>query len=248
MAYKAPHGPLQATEKYLSRFSHIENKRRRTYAAMVSAVDDGVGRILDQLDALKLEENTLVVFLSDNGGPERSNASDNGPLRGQKSDLLEGGVRVPYAMKWPGQIPAGFRFEEMVSSLDILATIVGQQKGANPAKNPLDGIDLLPYLKGELRGAPHDHLFWKKVDEKKHSIREAATKLISYQEGPQLYDLDKDIGEANDLADKQAAQVKKLEEAWAKWDANNQDPVFLGLRQNAIYNTLHPERFTPKND
>ncbi|MFK8165213.1 MAG: sulfatase-like hydrolase/transferase [Lewinella sp.] len=248
LAYNAPHAPMEATDKYLDRFTQIENKRRRTYAAMVSAVDDGVGRILDQLDTLKLEDNTLVVFLSDNGGPEHVNASDNGPLRGKKGDLLEGGVRVPFAMKWPGEIPAGLRYDEMVSSLDILGTMVGQQVGGNPAKHPLDGVDLLPFLKGTQTGAPHDQLFWKKVDQQRHAVREGEHKLIDYSDGLQLYDLDKDIGEANNLVKQQTAKAKVLEAVWLKWDAKNQDPVFFGLRQDSLYNTLHPERFTRPND
>lgn len=248
LAYNAPHTPLEATEKYLSRFPGIENKRRRTYAAMVSAVDDGVGRILDQLEALDLEENTLVVFLSDNGGPERTNGSDNGPLRGQKSDLLEGGVRVPYSMRWPGKIPAGLRYNEMVSSLDILATIAGRQAGGSPAANPLDGTDLLPYLTGEQNGAPHDRLFWKKVDEQKYAVREGKDKLISYQQGPSLYDLDEDIGEENDLAAQKAARVGELNDRWVQWNTKNQPPVFLGLRQDSLYDALHPNRFTRKSD
>ncbi|MFT4685428.1 MAG: arylsulfatase A-like enzyme [Neolewinella sp.] len=96
LAYNAPYAPMEATDKYLDRFSGIESKRWRTYAAMVSAVDDGVGRILDQLEALNLEENTLVAFLSDNGGPEHVNAFENGSLRGKKGDLFEGGMRVPF--------------------------------------------------------------------------------------------------------------------------------------------------------
>ncbi|MBB4078048.1 arylsulfatase A-like enzyme [Lewinella aquimaris] len=243
LAYNAPHGPLQATEQYLSRFPDIADKRRRTYAAMVGAVDDGVGRVLDQLEALHLEEQTLVVFLSDNGGPERSNGSDNGPLRGQKSDLLEGGVRVPYAMRWPGQIPSGQHYDEMVSSLDILATMVARQTGPAPNANPLDGTDLLPYLTGVRSGAPHDQLFWKKVDEEKHSIRRGNTKLISYQRGPELYALDKDLAEGNNLAPEQSATVDSLESAWKSWDEANHGPVFLGLRQDSLYNTLHPDRF-----
>lgn len=248
LAYNAPHSPMQATEKYLSRFPDIEDKRRRTYAAMVSAVDDGVGRVLDQLDALDLEENTLVVFLSDNGGPEHRNGSDNGPLRGKKGDLFEGGIRVPYTMKWPGQIPAGLRFDEMVSSLDILGTMVGQQAGGSPAKNPLDGVNLLPFLKGEQNGAPHDQLFWKKVDQQRQAVREGENKYISFVDSTLLYELSNDIGEVNNLVEQHTAKVKGLEDAWGKWDANNQGPIFLGLLQDSLYNTLNPERFTRPND
>ena len=98
LSYNAPHNPLQATEKYLSRFEHIKDRKRKIYAAMVSAVDDGVGMLLDKLDELKLTDNTLIFFLSDNGGPEHANASDNGVLRGGKGDVWEGGYRVPFAV------------------------------------------------------------------------------------------------------------------------------------------------------
>ncbi|MEM1356773.1 MAG: sulfatase-like hydrolase/transferase [Bacteroidota bacterium] len=248
LAYNAPHAPMEATEKYLSRFPNIEDKRRRTYAAMVSAVDDGVGRILDQLESMSLDENTLLVFVSDNGGPEHRNGSDNGPLRGKKGDLLEGGIRVPYAMKWPGQIPAGLRYEEMVSSLDILATIVGQQTEDVPTKHQLDGVNLLPFLRGTKQGAPHDQLFWKKVDPQKHADRAGENKLISYVERSELYELEKDIGEANDISEQRTAKLKAMEDSWTEWDAKNQGPVFLGLLQDSIYNTLHPDRFTRPNE
>src|SRR5690554_310303 len=119
LAYNAPHTPLQATDKYLSRFSHITDKKRRTYAAMVSAVDDGVARILSVLEEGGIQNNTIVVFLSDNGGAA-NNGSDNGPLRGHKSHLFEGGIRVPFAMKWESVIPAGETYENPVISLDIM--------------------------------------------------------------------------------------------------------------------------------
>jgi arylsulfatase A-like enzyme len=125
LAYNAPHGSLQATDK----FDHITDKKRKTYAAMVSAVDDGVGRVLNELESLNLSENTLVAFLSDNGGPEKVNGSDNSVLRGRKGDLTEGGIRVPFAMQWPGTIPAGMIYVKPIISLDIFATIVGQNTG-----------------------------------------------------------------------------------------------------------------------
>jgi hypothetical protein len=151
-------------------------------------------------------------------------------------------------MKWPGQIPAGLRFDEMVSSLDILGTMVGQQAGGSPAKNPLDGVNLLPFLKGEQNGAPHDQLFWKKVDQQRQAVREGENKYISFVDSTLLYELSNDIGEVNNLVEQHTAKVKGLEDAWGKWDANNQGPIFLGLLQDSLYNTLNPERFTRPND
>jgi arylsulfatase A-like enzyme len=154
LSYNAPHTPLQATEAYLARFPHIENPKRKTYAAMVSAVDDGVGRVLAKLQELNLEDNTLVFFLSDNGGPSDSNASNNAPLRGKKSDVWEGGFRVPFALRYPAGIEAGTVFEKPVSSLDILATIADLTGAPIAPERPLDGVNLLPFLTGEKEGAP----------------------------------------------------------------------------------------------
>ena len=164
LAYNAPHTPLQATEKYLSRFPEITNQKRKTYAAMVSAIDDGVGLILAKLEALNLRQNTILVFLSDNGGPEKHNGSDNGILRGQKGDLFEGGIHVPFAMSWPAVIPVGMVYKKPVISLDVFASIIAQTKIPVKTKNPIDGVNIIPYLVGERTGAPHDRLFWRKFD------------------------------------------------------------------------------------
>ncbi|MEO1536046.1 MAG: sulfatase-like hydrolase/transferase, partial [Planctomycetota bacterium] len=142
LAYNAPHTPMQATEEYLARFPELEG-RRKVYAAMVSAMDDGIGRVLDALDQSDVADNTLVVFLSDNGGA-RNNASSNEPLRGYKRELFEGGLRVPFAMRWPDRFPSGAVYSDPVISLDIAGTIAaaaGSAVATNPEK-PLDGVDL----------------------------------------------------------------------------------------------------------
>ena len=148
VAYNAPHTPLQATEKYLLRFPHIKDTKRKTYAAMVSAVDDGVGLVLDALKENDQIENTIIVFLSDNGGAD-NNASQNTPLRGNKGSVYEGGFRVPFAMQWKGVILANTRYEESVSSLDIMASIVDILDIKTNPKKPLDGVNIIPYLTEE---------------------------------------------------------------------------------------------------
>ena len=152
LAFNAPHTPMQATSPYLQRFEHIQNPRRRTYAAMMSAMDDGIGRVLETLERRGVSDDTLVVFLSDNSGA-RNNASLNAPLRGHKGSLNEGGIRVPFAMRWPDQVPAGIVFEAPMYSLDITATAVTaagpRAQNAVPEDRPLDGNDLLPFLRGE---------------------------------------------------------------------------------------------------
>jgi arylsulfatase A-like enzyme len=142
LSYNAPHAPLQAPGEYLKRFPHIEKKQRKIYAAMVSAVDDGVGRVLKTLREKEIEKDTLVVFLSDNGGPTTKNGSNNAPLRGGKGDAWEGGWRVPFAMQWPGGLPKGKTYSHPVISLDIMATIVALTKAPVAKERPLDGVNL----------------------------------------------------------------------------------------------------------
>lgn len=148
LSYNAPHLPLQATDEYLARFPKLEGDRK-IYAAMVSAIDDGVGQVFDKLEEYKLLEKTILVFLSDNGGPEPKNASDNGPLRGGKGDSWEGGFRVPFAVQWKGTLPAGTEYHHPVSALDIMGTIVDLADAPVDPKRPLDGINLIPYLAGK---------------------------------------------------------------------------------------------------
>jgi arylsulfatase A-like enzyme len=171
LAYNAPHGPLQATQKYLDRFDHIKNKKRKTYAAMVSAVDDGVGRILERLESLDIIENTMIFFLSDNGGPEPKNGSNNGPLKEGKSSIYEGGNRVPFAMQWTAEIEP-MVYEYPISSLDILPTIAALTHAPLATDRPLDGVNIIPYLKGEKQGRPHQTLYVRKFDDDLYAVRD----------------------------------------------------------------------------
>ncbi len=242
LAYNAPHAPLQATDKYLKRFSHITEKKRKTYAAMVSAVDEGVGLLLNKLDSLQLSDNTIVVFLSDNGGPRHITAV-NKPLRGYKGNLLEGGIRVPFAIRWPDEIPGGLTYDHPVISLDIFATITGQQPPGFEISNSLDGVNLLPYLKGEKKKSPHDQLFWRKYGSKEMAIREGDYKLTNFTGSGQIYHLENDIGEKENLFGDKKPLAKMLRGKHEKWLNQLIDPVFLGLSQDSIYNVLNPGRF-----
>jgi arylsulfatase A-like enzyme len=232
LAYNAPHSPMQASEKYLKRFPDIKNERRRTYAAMVSAVDDGVGRILAKLRDHGIEDHTMLVFLSDNGGPTPDNASNNHPLRGTKGSPWEGGIRVPFAMQWPKRIPKGLVYRQPVTALDIFATIA-KPAGLTPHPDrPLDGVDLLPYLSGGKSGAPHEAIFLRMFDKGAYAVRSGDLKLVIESTGkkPQLYDLSKDIGETNDLAATMPAELGRLEKLRMAWDAQLVPPVFEGLK------------------
>jgi len=240
LAYNAPHTPLQATEKYLKRFSHIENQKRKTYAAMVSSVDDGVGELLNKLEELNIHENTIVFFLSDNGGPYKTNGSRNDPLREGKGSLYEGGIRVPFAMQWPGKIPPGQVYDQPIISLDIFAT-VADYAGAEPGK-PLDGVNLVPYLLEKEQGSPHEQLFWRKFDSKSYAVRGGDLKLVNMNgKQNELYNLVEDIEESHDKGDD--SQVQILLRTKDDWNNKMMDPIFLGLSQNKKYNELNPDRF-----
>lgn len=222
LAYNAPHAPLQATEKYLSRFPQVKDPKRRTYMAMISAVDDGVGQLLNELDRLGIAQDTIIFFLSDNGGVVNHDTgeqavADNAPLRGGKSQLWEGGVRVPFAMRWPRQLPGGMQYDRPVSALDIFGTLADQFH--LKVRHPLDGVDLLPYLKGEKKGDPHPVLFWRKWDQKEHAMVIGDVKYIVTPSGKAAYNLRTDIGETNDVAAKNAPTIEKFDLLYDKWNA-----------------------------
>ena len=231
LAYNAPHGPMQATQNYLDRNKHIKNKKRQTYAAMITAVDDGVGQVLAKLKALGLDENTMVFFLSDNGG-SRKHPSSNAPLRGHKSDYFEGGIHVPFAVRWPGKIPAGQIYENSVSSLDILGTFAALTNAPIAKKRPLDGVNLMPYITGKDKGLPHDVLFWRNFDQGTLATRRGDSKVIhSKKDGDHLYNLATDLSETRNLIEKSNAQFEQQKAEVKAWEQELIDPVFRGLRQ-----------------
>ena len=231
LAYNAPHSPLQATDKYLNRFSHVADPKRRTYAAMVSAVDDGVGRLFDSLDRNGIAENTLIFFLSDNGGPEKNNSSDNGVLRAGKGSLFEGGIRVPFAMRWPSRLDGGMIFEHPVSSLDILATVIAEVKAPIASERPLDGIDLMPYLLGVEQGRPHDALFWRNYDKGQYAVRVGDLKIVAGETrgGAVLFNVKEDVSEMDDIWSGNRRVVDDLNAMHSDWERQLIGPVFPEL-------------------
>jgi arylsulfatase A-like enzyme len=230
LAYNAPHTPMHATEKYLSRFPDIEDKKRKTYAAMVSAVDDGVGNVLRTLKDNGIEENTLIVFLSDNGGAH-NNASQNTPLRGTKGSVYEGGLRVPFAMQWKGVIPANTSYEESVSSLDIMASIVDILDIKTNPKKPLDGVNIIPYLTGKKKGAPHEYLFWRKWEQNAMAAINADYKLLKVKKNAEteFYNLKKDVSEKENIKGSNSKKVQEIQNEWDKWNVQLKDRVFPTL-------------------
>jgi arylsulfatase A-like enzyme len=227
LPFNAVHAPLEAVSKYLDRFTAISNERRRTYAAMTAAMDDAVGRVLDALRRLNLEEDTLVFFLSDNGGPTPQTTSSNAPLRGYKGQVLEGGIRVPFLLQWKGRVPAGRVYRNPVISLDIHATaLIAAGAEIRPQWN-LDGVSLLPFLTGNNPGKPHERLYWR--FHQQHAIRQGDWKLVtaSGRPRPQLFNLAEDVGESKDLAAAMPGKAKELAAAWQAWNAQLQDPKWM---------------------
>lgn len=231
LAFNAVHTPMEATDKYLKRFPAIEDKMRRTYAAMLSAMDDAIGQVLARLRELGLEEDTLIFFLSDNGGPTMAgttiNGSRNFPLRGSKRQLLEGGVRVPFVLHWKGKLPAGTTYDHPVIALDILPTSVAAAGGQVKAEWKLDGVNLLEYLQGKKTEAPHPTLYWRFGPQL--ALRRGDWKLVQYDKtGLHLYNLKEDIGETKDLAAQRPELVRELKADWDRWNQEMVKPLWGG--------------------
>lgn len=227
LPFNAQHAPLQATKKYLDRFAGIQDEKRRTFAAMMSSMDDAVGRILAKIAELGQDENTLIVFFSDNGGPTAQTSSRNDPLRGFKATTLEGGVRVPFCMQWKGTLPSGKTYDHPIIQLDLLPTCVAAAGGKLDPARKIDGVNLLPYLTGEMQSRPHETLYWRFGEQ--WAIRNGDWKLVvSKIDGPQarLFNLAEDIGEAKDLSTTNADKAKELKSAWDAWNAEQAKPLW----------------------
>jgi arylsulfatase A-like enzyme len=223
LTYNAVHAPMEAIGKYRSRFSGIADERRGTFAAMLSALDDGVGAVRAALKESGAARNTLVFFVADNGGPTNTTTSRNHPLRGFKAQAYEGGIRVPFLAEWPDRIPGNKTFDQPVISLDILPTAVAAA-GARPPAN-VDGVDLLPHITGKASSPPHDALYWRFGQQR--AIRQGDWKLLTSAGRPwELYNLRADIGEANDLAAAEPQRRDRMLAAWNQWSAQMAEPAW----------------------
>jgi len=229
LAYNAVHSPLQAADAYMERFAHIEDVHRRIFAAMLANLDDGVGRVLEKLRDEKIEEKTLVFFISDNGGPTRELTSSNAPLRGGKGEVYEGGIRVPFLVQWKGRIPGGRLYRHPVISLDVYATAASVADAPVPTGRPIDGVDLLPYLTGRRDDRPHETLFWRMGP--RTALRTGDWKLVRNAkpggDSPwELYDLAADITESNDLAPRQPEKLRELVRIWRQLNGEMIEPIW----------------------
>jgi arylsulfatase A-like enzyme len=267
LAYNAVHSPITPCARWEAKLSNIENPVRRTLASMTAAMDENIGTLRDHLRALGIAENTLLIFLSDNGGsPGGSPAqvaagavsySLNTPLHGFKGECYEGGIRIPYIVEWPGTIRGGVTSDAAVSSLDILPTTLAAA-GAAPAPQT-DGVNLLPFFQGAASSPPHEKLFWRFHVYK--AARKGSMKLVKQRDKPdELYDLAADVTESKDLAAAKPEVVAELNKELTVWESQmipprwsqqfplrpDGRPLFGSLLQNGNVEEAQPGKPWPK--
>lgn len=224
-SFNAPHAPMQATEEDLKLYADIKDEKRRTYAAMVHRLDVNVGRIVDELKKQGIYENTVIVFLSDNGGPDTNNGSINAPFKGRKGILLEGGIRVPFVMSYPAKLESSV-FDQAITSLDLTPTFVALAGGKTTKKDKLDGVNIYPYITNELEGAPHETMLWRFTISA--GIRKGNWKLIRLPDRlPLLFDVDKDPSEQNNVARENWDLVEHMLKELGDWDVSAPHVQFL---------------------
>ena len=212
----------------------IDDVHRRIFAAMLSNLDDSVGSVMNCLAENKLKNDTIVFFLSDNGGPTRELTSSNLPLKGEKGSMYEGGIRIPFLMSWPNHVPQQHVFERPVISLDIFATAARAAGVPDSTIGRSDGVDLLPFVTGEITSPPHEALFWRTGA--KAALRHGDWKLLRNADRKQpnnwqLYDLAADNSETNDLATSNPSKLDELTKIWKSINAEMIDPVWNPTRK-----------------
>lgn len=241
LAFNAVHTPMEATEKDLQQFPNLTGKRQEL-AAMTLAMDRACGKIFKTLKSLELDENTIIVFTNDNGGPTDKNASINKPLSGTKSNHLEGGIRVPFVMSWPNGLKKNTTYNYPISTLDLLPTFYAAAGGDMKDLDDHDGVNLLPYLRGENQGRPHEYMYWKK--ETRAVIREGDWKLIRMPDRPaELYDLSKDIAEHNNLSLEHPERVKSMFKKLFEWELTLERPLWLLDRKYEKYDIDRMDKY-----
>ncbi|HWA98965.1 MAG TPA: sulfatase-like hydrolase/transferase, partial [Pirellulales bacterium] len=227
LPFNAPHGAstlaednggkkpgVQAPEAYVARYRDtVNDDKLARYMAAVTCMDETIGDVLKLLDETGEANHTIVMFLSDNGG---AGNGGNAPLRGSKSTMWEGGLRVPFLIRWPGKVPAGKVTDEFLCSLEIVPTLLAATGAAAPADTPLDGFDMLPILRGET-ASPRTELFWQRRSDR--AARVGSWKWVESDKGSGLFDLSVDLGETTDLTEQKPEIAKRMREHFAAWRA-----------------------------
>lgn len=233
LSFTAPHSPLQSKPEDMEALGTKDH-----YAGLVYGLDRNVGRILKSLEQKQLLDNTLIWFLSDNGGIVRQ--ASNEPLAGRKGLKLEGGHRVPFVMYWKNHVNAGQVYDQMVSALDIYPTSVTAAGGSLDQPKPLDGVNLLPYLKSGTDGVPHPQLYWRKLE--CAAMRDGSWKLIRIDGLPDhLFNLDDNIAELPNLAGERPDQLQKMQEMLRAWESDKMQPLW---KEGAVWTKVRLEEHT----
>lgn len=232
LSFTAPHGPLQPrmSSYDAQRIKHIKHEHRRNYAGLIVAMDDNVGKVLSTLENTGLNDNTIVIFTNDNGGPGGKDSTSNYPLRGHKGELLEGGIRVPWAMAWPGVIEPGSVIDTPVTTMDILPTVFDAAGEPLDPDWELDGDSLLPLFGASKSVFPARTLYWRRSGvEGPIALREGEWKLISRRapdQPPELYNLSNDIGETTNVAKTNPKVLKQLLSKMNAWEEELVNPIW----------------------
>jgi arylsulfatase A-like enzyme len=233
LAFNAPHTPLQATRADYDALGGVSDHTERVYGAMIRALDRGIGRVMQALRDRGLDDNTLVIFTSDNGGAWYVGLPNiNRPYRGWKATFFEGGVRAPFFARWPGHLPAGAEVEGPATHMDIFATVASAAGAQIPAN--VDGVDLLPYLRGQNRTAPHDVLFWRSGPYR--AVRAGDWKL-QVSERPErvwLFNLRDDPEERRDLSAQEPRRVAELRALIEAHNAEMPAPLWPALLEGPV--------------
>jgi uncharacterized sulfatase len=250
LAHWAPHTPLQATRADYEALSHIELHRERVYAAMIRSLDRGVGQVLRALKDNGLEDNTLVMFTSDNGGAGYIGLPDvNKPFRGWKISLFEGGIHVPFFVKWPARIPAGSVVGDPVHHFDLYATAAAAGGAALPVDRKMDGVDLVPFATGEADGVPHEALFWRSGASQSALVNSWKLNVSDPPGRSWLFDMSVDPNERRDLSKERPEKLAELHAALAAYHAEQAPPAWpsqVSVPVNIDKDLTHPD--SPDDD
>jgi arylsulfatase A-like enzyme len=235
LAYNAPHTPLQATKEDYEALSFIPDHTMRVYAAMIRSLDRNIGRVLQALKEQGVDDNTLVIFTSDNGGAHYIGLEGlNSPYRGWKATFFDGGIHVPYFMRWPAVINKGSIVSAPVSHFDIFATAAGAAGAKLPSDRAIDGVNLLPFIKGEATGRPHDTLFWRTDTYKVWREGDWKLQVTELPKQDWLYNLAVDPGEKNNLATKEPERLAAMKARLMAFDKTQRKPLWPTLGEGAI--------------
>lgn len=246
LSFNAVHTPMDAQPEDLAQFPDLEGKRK-IVAAMGLAMDRAVGKVLAKLKELGIEDNTIVVFTNDNGGPTDANASSNLPLSGIKATHLEGGLRVPFLMKYPGKLKPNTTYNLPISTFDLLPTFFKAAGGDIAHLEDIDGVDLLPFVNGQKTGRPHETLFWKR--DARAVIRKGDWKFIRFPDRPaELFYLPDDERELNNLADQEPKRYLQMYKELFAWEATLERPRWLLKKEYEWRDVQRMDKYWPKKD